>query len=120
MARVFETGTAEEWKSLFVAAARAQRPDVPLEGPLCVDIDLFFPRPKNRCRRSDPDGSIRHTAKPDRDNADKAILDALTQDGWWRDDSQVCDGRVRKLYHPKDGRPGARITVRALADQEVA
>ena len=47
-----------------------------------------------------------HTDKPDRDNADKAVLDALTNLGLWGDDKQVCDGRIRKFYV----RPGDLLT----------
>lgn len=116
VARVFDAGTAESWKSLVVAAGRPHRPTSPLEGPVSVGITLFFPRPDRLCRAKDPDGTIRHIAKPDRDNCEKAILDALKQDGWFRDDSQVCDGAVRKLYHAKGGRPGALIVVVQIAE----
>lgn len=119
-AGVYDPGTSDGWKAIVVFAARSMRPPAPIEGPVAVDIELFFPRPKSLCRRKDPDGPVRHTSKPDRDNCEKAILDALKQDGWFRDDSQVCDGVVRKHYHAKGARPGAQITVRQLADQEVA
>ncbi|MBL8755938.1 MAG: RusA family crossover junction endodeoxyribonuclease [Planctomycetes bacterium] len=119
-ARVYDPGTAEGWKAAVVAAARSHRPASPLEGAICFDVDLFFARPKSLCRRRDPDGPIAHLAKPDRDNCEKALLDALKQDGWFRDDSQVCDGRVRKFYAAKDGRPGAQITVREMAREEIA
>lgn len=113
-AGVYDPGTAAEWKSIVVFAARALRPGEFLDGPLSVTIDLFFPRPKRLCRARDPQGRIRHTAKPDRDNCEKAILDALTQDGWFRDDSQVCAGEVRKWYHEIGGRPGVEITIEEL------
>jgi Holliday junction resolvase RusA-like endonuclease len=119
-AGVYDPGTSDGWKALVAIAARPMRPASPIEGAVAVGIDLFFPRPKSLCRRKDPEGLVRHIAKPDRDNCEKAILDALKQDGWFRDDSQVCDGRVRKFYHAKGGRPGAQITIRELADQGVA
>ena len=31
-------------------------------------------------------------------DADKAVLDALTDMGLWGDDKQVCDGRIQKRY----------------------
>lgn len=114
-AGVYDPGTAEGWKSIVVFAARPHRPTSPIAGPVCFSVDLFFPRPKSLCRRRDPEGPVPHTAKPDRDNCEKALLDALKQDGWFRDDSQVCDGRVRKFYHAKGGRPGAEITVQELS-----
>lgn len=42
----------------------------------------------------------------------------MSDDGWWRDDAQVCAGEVVKVYHARGGMPGARITVSVLADQE--
>lgn len=113
-AGVYDPGTAGEWKGLVVAAARACRPDQPLEGPLRVDIDFLFPRPKALMRKRDPDGELWHTGKPDRDNLEKAVLDALGQDGWWRDDAQVCAGEPRKFYVGKSGVPGARISIEEL------
>lgn len=113
-AGVFDPGTAAEWKARVALAARPYRPDQPIAGPVAVTIDLFFPRPKRLCRARDPHGRIRHTAKPDRDNCEKAILDALTQDGWFRDDSQVCAGAVSKWYHEIGGRPGAVIVIEEL------
>ena len=119
VARVYEDGSAEGWKGLVLLAARPHRPESPLEGPVRVDITLWLPRPKRLLRRCDPDGVVWCTAKPDRDNADKAILDTLTQDGWWRDDAQVCAGEIQKFYHPKNERPGAFIVVCELP-QEVS
>lgn len=119
VARVYEDGSAEGWKGLVLMAARPHRPESPIDGPVRVDITLLLPRPKRLLRKCDPDCAVWCTAKPDRDNADKAILDTLTQDGWWRDDAQVCAGEIRKLYHAKGGSPGATITVAELS-QEVA
>lgn len=113
-AGVYDPGTADGWKAIVVAAGRTHRPDAPLDGPIFVSINLFFPRPKRLMRKCDPDEAIWMTSKPDRDNCDKAILDALTQDGWWHDDAQVCDGFVRKFYVPKNGRPCAVICIYQL------
>lgn len=111
VARVFEAGTAEAWKSDVVRDARPHRPEAPLEGPVSVAIDFLMPRPKRLMRKKDPDGRIPAPAKPDRDNLEKAVLDALTTDGWWRDDAQVVAGEVRKLYHAKDEAPGAELVI---------
>lgn len=116
VARVYDAGTAEGWKSLIAMAARGHCPKIPLAGPLCVDIDLYFPRPQRLLRAKDPEGAIRHTAKPDRDNLDKAALDCLTQLGFWGDDAQVCDGRVRKFYASKHGPAGARIEIQQIQE----
>lgn len=110
-AGVYDPGTADGWKALVVAAGESQRPPDPIEGPVRVDVCLYLKRPKAKCRKADPEEPILATCKPDRDNAEKAILDALTQAGWWRDDAQVVDGRVVKMYHSKSGIPGALIAI---------
>lgn len=46
-----------------------------------------------------------------RDNLEKAVLDAMTTDGWWRDDRQVVAGEVRKFYHARGEVPGAMIAM---------
>jgi Holliday junction resolvase RusA-like endonuclease len=72
--------------------------------PLCVDVDFHFRRPSGY-RKSE----IWKWTKPDRDNLDKAILDALSWAGVIHDDAQVVDGRIRKLID--DEWQGAMITV---------
>lgn len=113
-ARIYDPGTAEGWKGLIAYWAKQHTPETPMDGPVRVDVDFFFPRPARLMRKKDPEGPIRHTAKPDRDNLDKALLDTLTQLGFWRDDAQVCDGAPRKWYVAKDGTPGARIVIEEL------
>lgn len=116
VARVFEAGTAEEWKGQIAAAARPHAPASPLYVPVRVDVTFIFPRPKSHYVASNPAKPLRadapfwHTGKPDRDNLEKALLDALTQLGlFWHDDAQVCCGEVSKIYGPRGG-AAIRIT----------
>ena len=110
-ARVYNPATAEGWKSAIAVAAQDHIPPVPLECPVVVSEIFLMPRPKRLMRKKDPDLRIPHTAKPDRDNLDKAVLDALTTLGFWRDDSQVWSGTVSKMYHAKSEVPGAHIVI---------
>lgn len=111
VARVFDDGTAEGWKSLVVAAGNALRPKSPLTGPVLVAIDFAMPRPKSLMRKCDPAGEVWCVKKPDADNLAKAVLDALTQAGWWVDDAQVARLIVNKRYHAKNARPGADVWI---------
>ena len=113
-AGVYTPGSADYWKTLVVEAGRSVRPSEPISGPVRVDLWFYFKRPKRLCRKKDPACALPHTSKPDRDNLEKAVLDCLTQDGWWHDDAQVCEGGVRKLYHPKEGWPGLVAEIRSL------
>lgn len=113
-ARVFDCGSAEGWKGDIANALRDRLPASPLAGPLKVSIEFHLPRPKGLCRKKDPAGPIPHHAKPDRDNLEKATLDAMTHLGFWHDDGQVCAGEVTKFYHSVDASPGAFIRVETL------
>lgn len=110
-AGIYDPGTADGWKALVVAAGESQRPAVPLGGPVRLDIHYLMPRPIRLMRMRDPDGEVLCDTKPDRDNLSKALADALTNAGWWRDDCQVCFGVEVKLYHAKDGAAGARVAI---------
>lgn len=117
IASVYDPGTAEGWKAQVALAARAHLPQTPLEVPLAVHLEFFFPRPKahfgsgKRAREIKPTAPGYHTSKPDADNAAKAVLDALTTLRVWRDDSLVTDLRVRKLYPNVDGASGCLVVI---------
>ena len=119
-ASVYDAGTAEGWKGAVALAAREFLPETPLAGPLFVDILFIMKRPKAHYRTGKfahvlrPDAPAFHTGKPDRDNLEKAILDALTQLGFWGDDGQVCGGEVRKMYGKH---PGADIAIESAQAQ---
>jgi crossover junction endodeoxyribonuclease RusA len=114
-AMLYNPKTADDWKSIVrLEAQKAWQSNIPWEGPLRVDLTFWFPRPKAHFRSNGelkPNAPVWHTTKPDRDNSDKAILDALTNLGLWRDDKQVCDGRIRKHYCPHGGTPGCDIVI---------
>ena len=105
---------ATTWKEQIRDAAREQIKSalvwVQWSGPLRVDLTFYLPRPKSHFRSNGelkPTAPKWHTAKPDRDNCDKLVLDTLTNLGFWADDKQVCDGRIRKLYAPFPANPHA-------------
>lgn len=116
MARVYDPGTAEGWKGLIAQAAKPVLPSSPLDMPIRVDLTFYFPRPKSHYRTGKrkterrADAPTFHCGKPDRDNLDKAVLDCMTTLRFWRDDSQVCDGRIRKLYDDGHG-PGCWVRI---------
>jgi Holliday junction resolvase RusA-like endonuclease len=87
-------------ESDFRAQALAYKPTKPLETPLIVNIKVFRSIPKSmskkRAELADR-GIIRPTTKPDKDNYEKLINDALNGI-FWRDDSQIVYGRTGKYY----------------------
>lgn len=111
--RSYTPASAQSWKRTFASAALEFMPTRPISGPVRMDVCFVMPRPQRLMRKKDPDGELWCTTKPDRDNLDKSILDAMK--AWWGDDAQVCTGLVSKVYHAKDGRPEVRVRVRAGA-----
>ncbi len=118
-AGVYTPDTANDWKTRVAIEARQHRPRVPLDCPLIVDLCFLMPRPAKYMRKKDPIGTFPHTAKPDLDNLDKAVLDVLTDCGMWVDDCQAYCGRREKWYVAKPGyasdRPGVLVTIRYAA-----
>ena len=116
-ARVYDPGTAENWKSQIAMAAKELFPATPTEDPICLELDFKLPRPKSHhnskghLKESAP---VYHTNKPDADNLEKAVMDALTQLGAWRDDSQVCIKRTTKRY-VSEGFVGCCILIQTLS-----
>lgn len=93
----------------------ASYPIYGLETPLRVDIDFVFPRPKRLWRKRDRDGLIWCPHKPDRDNLDKAVLDAL-KGIIWEDDCLPVAGLLQKFYAEKYGEPRVCIYIRHVGD----
>jgi Holliday junction resolvase RusA-like endonuclease len=54
-------------------------------------------------------GEQPHTVKPDKDNLEKAVMDALTSIQIWEDDCRVYGGNTEKYWTP--GKSGAQIWI---------
>lgn len=116
MVRIYDPGTAEGWKSAVAAAYKEQCPTATTFSPydaIGVSLEFWFARPKSHMgKRGLKDSAPRaHTQKPDCDNLAKAVLDAMTQLGVWRDDSQVWAIRVAKHWCNVPGSPGCNVII---------
>lgn len=117
-AAVYDPGTAEGWKDCIRSAARRHRPAQPLQGPIRMSMQFFMPRPKAHYRTGKHAGVLRedaphwHIAKPDLDNLQKAVLDALKDIGMFADDAQWCvSGAITKTY--ASDRHGVMVEIQA-------
>lgn len=113
--RVYDPATAEGWKSCIAQAAREVLPAEPIAEPIKLDVCFFMPRPKGHHKK---DGTIkdahldrRHSQKPDADNLVKAVMDALSELQAWKDDSQVWNLRVVKVWADQERFPGASVRI---------
>jgi Holliday junction resolvase RusA-like endonuclease len=92
-----------------VAVANAYQ-GAPLDHPLRVDLVFVMPRPKSMVWKRRPMPREPFGKKPDRDNLEKSLYDALNG-LLWRDDSLICDGRVQKVYAAGDEQPHVEVVV---------
>lgn len=86
-------------------------------GPVNVRLVFILPRPgshmgtgKNAARLR-PGAPVWPVTKPDLDKLCRAVLDALTDAGVWRDDAQVATLHASKTYAEYTERPGVEIEV---------
>ena len=106
------------WRAAVrTAALAALRGAGPLDGPVVRDITVTVPKPKSAPKRRTTWPVTRFSG--DWDHLGRAVSDALSEAGVWRDDSLVVEGTVRKVY-PGEGlhaldEPGAVIQVWAVA-----
>jgi len=105
-------------KAAILAQVWDQRPDVPFTTAVRVDLNLYYPYRKEHYRSGRYSHLLKqpaplcHIKQPDRDNADKIILDALSEH-FWKNDSIVCDGRIRKMYSET---PRTEITITLIEE----
>jgi Holliday junction resolvase RusA-like endonuclease len=84
--------------------------------PFSVECEYFFPRPASKTFKNKPNPILWHTAKPDRDNIDKAVYDCLTGIVW-RDDSQIVKGLSVKYVNTPSGAAGVFLTIEELNEE---
>ena len=103
------------FKASVAAAAAAAYSGPPLAGPLSLSVVFVLPRPGNMIWKRRPMPRAWHAKKPDRDNLEKSLKDALSG-RLWRDDAQVCSGNVEKWIAAGDEQPHVEVTVTTLED----
>lgn len=118
-ARMYDPGSADAWKSCVkLAADKAGMSGKMLDCPLHVALFLGFSYPASAYKGGKTSNPLKpnapkyKTGKPDADNAAKAIMDALTDIGVWRDDAIIVHLEVTKVYTTTQ--PGCRVTITEL------
>lgn len=114
--RMMTPNTADDWKKQIKDAWTATGlPMLPQE-PLMVTTIFFMPRPRGHFRTNGevkPTAPTWHIAKPDTDNLQKAVYDALSDVGAWHDDNQVVKANPEKRY----GEPPGCLIIIELAPE---
>jgi Holliday junction resolvase RusA-like endonuclease len=108
------------WKESLLTELKLHAPNEQVRGPVKCSFTFIFPRPKSHYRTGKFSEHLKssapfwHSMKPDRDNLDKAVLDAITKAGIWNDDCQVCAGYIMKTYTSGKQKPGVQILIERL------
>jgi Holliday junction resolvase RusA-like endonuclease len=106
---VYNPDTAKDWKATIKDYFMIYRKPV-IINPVVLGVLFFFPRPKRLLNYE----LYPHTSKPDSDNLLKAVMDAMTDAGVWKDDAQVYGHNAEKYYSQSPS--GVRIIVKARSD----
>ena len=101
------------FKAAVALAAAAAYQGPPLAGPLRLDVTFLLPRPGRLVWKKREMPRAWAPVKPDRDNLEKSLQDALNGQ-LWIDDQQIVTGNVRKLYAGGDEQPGVIVEVTTL------
>ena len=98
----------QDWKKRIAELALLVHNKDPLIGPLSLELNFIFTRPKTVKRKGWKD------TKPDLDNVVKACMDALTNANIWEDDKQVCELVARKRWAEPEETPRAEFRLKTL------
>jgi Holliday junction resolvase RusA-like endonuclease len=105
---VYNPDSADEWKEeIRIAFLSCRRPTI--TKPVHLKVCFFMPVPKGMKIKSKEGRYVPHVKKPDTDNLLKAVMDALTDTGVWKDDAHVYWTEAIKQYASED--TGAQIIV---------
>ena len=96
---------ATAWKEAIQICFMQKKRMPTITGPVYLTIHFYF-------QKKGLNTTIPHTSKPDKDNLEKVVMDALTGIGVWNDDSQVYGGRTAKFW--TDDKSGAEIWVEEI------
>lgn len=112
-ARMYAVKAANGFEDRVACVANMHAPREPMQGPVRVVVNAYWQWPVATSKRVREEGPQYRASKPDTDNVAKAILDVLTACGYWADDSQVAELRVRKITGG-DSAPGTWIAIEPL------
>lgn len=98
--------TLKPWRELVTATTMAAYSGPRVEGPVMLQLVFETVRPVS-VKREHP------AVKPDVDKLMRAICDAITDAGLWRDDAQVCIAHISKVYAE---RPGVLVRIGELKE----
>lgn len=111
--RLHAAPKSAEWRALAAQQMRSERGDtIPVDVTVSVAIEAVMPRPGSIPKKRGM-GRIWRACKPDIDNIEKAVFDALTTAGVITDDRQIVRTTASKPTAAVGETPRVVITVEA-------
>lgn len=95
------------WRSDIRQHLLAVHDGPPIAGAVHLTLEFVLPRPASTPRRRTPAA----VKRPDLDKLTRAVMDAVTSAGVWRDDSQVVHLSVSKRLAEATETAGCRINI---------
>lgn len=92
------------------------QPKARFDGPVHVGLEFVMPRPLSTPKRSTPPA----IKKPDLDKLQRAVFDAISSAGVWRDDSQVVSVTASKRLARIGETSGLRLFITVAAEKREA
>lgn len=87
-----------------------------LDQPVAVHMLLVFDQTKTMQKRKTPWPRMWRWTKPDGDNVEKAVLDALSNAGAWSNDSRVVACSWQKVYRRTSEGPATIIVISSVPE----
>jgi len=97
-------------------------PEKPFDYPLKVNVEFYFPRPKNHYRSGRYSEELKknaptiHSSMPDVDNLAKFVLDAMNG-AFYNDDRQVVELNCHKEYTSKNSKGYTIVTIERYTEK---
>lgn len=104
---MYDRDEAEEVKAKLIAYLAKYRPPEPLKGPVELVVRWFYPE-----EDSHRSGDFK-TTKPDLDNMNKLLGDALQELGFVKDDAHIAHLDITKMYSDL---PGVQIILTEMEE----
>ena len=114
---VYETKNVKEWKK-HIKLHCVPKFD-PIDYPIDVYLSFIMPRPKSHYNSKGlkKNAPYHHVKRPDIDNLQKAVFDALVDNGVFKDDSYICSSTTHKMYENEQYCQGVYILIRKASNK---
>lgn len=112
---VDDSAKTRPWREAVKAGVFSLHKIELMTGPVAIEIEYRFPRPKYHYRTGKLAHELRpgapkwHTMKPDVDKLERSTLDGITDGHAWADDAQVAHITASKRYINHGEHPGATV-----------